>query len=369
MYSLYLFFSFRYMIIEGNYGNAFQIDHMTGRITTSKALDRESIETYRLSILAQDDRLLCHRGKTQVTVTVKDLNDNLPIFIENEFRLSVAENEPIGTQVGVVSANDRDKGINATIQYEIVNSSSVPFTIDPNTGVVYTNAVFDRETLDVYDFEVVARDGGNLASRLAAVVTVTITDVNDNAPIFNETNYDVSNFDPIQEHYVITVHATDRDIGLNGDVRYEIAMTTKVGDFEWRVRIVARDLGMPSLFSTVESRVTTPYACHAVNFVVDAVTGVVRAGSVCRLVAVVRPTILIEGRGPVNFSCEASNGNANISAYGWTKDGATLVPPISKETFAIATSNRNDDGGYACYVLTDFGRMDSLPEPLTVHCK
>lgn len=81
----------------------------------------------------------------------------------------------------------------------------------------------DRETTDIFEFEVQASDG-ELSSSVS--VTIIITDVNDNPPTFNTSNYITS----ANENFtigssILKVQATDKDdplINGNGNFSFSI---------------------------------------------------------------------------------------------------------------------------------------------------
>ncbi len=83
---------------------------------------------------------------------------------------------------------------------------------------------FDREKTGVYSFEVYAIDGGLYGPRSQSVrVEITIDDVNDNSPVFEEIPYKAEiSQDHGVNHYVLKVTAVDKDIGSNGQVTYSL---------------------------------------------------------------------------------------------------------------------------------------------------
>lgn len=71
----------------------------------------------------------------------------------------------------------------------IITSSSV-FAIDSKTGWITTVSEMDHEACSSYSFEVVASDLGELRSLSStAVVTIAVSDVNDNPPRFERELY------------------------------------------------------------------------------------------------------------------------------------------------------------------------------------
>ena len=89
--SFLLKFSFIYKIKDGNEKNHFQIDEISGLITTAARLDRETTASYELSVIAEDVDQTCHKGLTVVEVTVFDKNDNNPTFEKSQYSVNVRE--------------------------------------------------------------------------------------------------------------------------------------------------------------------------------------------------------------------------------------------------------------------------------------
>lgn len=122
--------------------------------------------------------------------------------------------------VGLVKIFDgpsNDK--NRPFRFSITNSS-VPFTVNSETGSISVSKQLDRETVPFYDFEIRADDGSTTPK--FATVHVEILDVNDNEPIFGP----VFNFKMVEgsqtNSFVGKVTATDKDSGANGEIEYGI---------------------------------------------------------------------------------------------------------------------------------------------------
>lgn len=101
------------------------------------------------------------------------------------------EDAAIGTTVLVVSATDNDVGLNAQITYSLGEDGDHPaeFTINPQTGAIVTTKTLDRETMSGYLLTVTARDGGNPPLSDTTDVEISVTDVNDNYPVFKQAAY------------------------------------------------------------------------------------------------------------------------------------------------------------------------------------
>ncbi|NWX95336.1 CDHR2 protein, partial [Nothoprocta ornata] len=143
--------------------------------------------------------LTFQQSVTYLSVTVRDLPNLEPRFLNEPYAGSVPENCPLGTTVLTVTAIDRDTGVNDDILYSITNSN-VPFAINDTTGTITVTGFLDREQLpdEVLQLEVVAREKnldiyGKVAN-ISTEVTVTVTDVNDNKPQFYLCSLSSCNF-------------------------------------------------------------------------------------------------------------------------------------------------------------------------------
>lgn len=140
------------------------------------------------------------------TVNIQDTNDNSPLFENTSYTFYLQENQPSGSFVGMVIANDPDYKENGTIIYSTVRKSQ--FTVNETTGQITSNAVFDREMHDLYQITVQAYDNASPPKRAqfgALVTIIIIGDENDEHPTFQaEQNIFTidTNFRP---------HATDYD--------------------------------------------------------------------------------------------------------------------------------------------------------------
>ena len=76
----------RFSIVEGNDGNVFQINPISGQITVNGAIDREMQTSYKLTIMASDRGRPQMKTKQVFCVTVQDENDNSPEFDARVFR-------------------------------------------------------------------------------------------------------------------------------------------------------------------------------------------------------------------------------------------------------------------------------------------
>ena len=216
----------RYSITSGDGGSIFNINPSTGVLSLGKTVKGKQTQ-YSLQVRATD-RGTGKFDEVRVIVNIEDINDNRPVFTVCPPKVSIEENKPSGEVVAQVTAVDKDRGRNKEVEYSI-NGGEDLFTIDNSTGVITTIASLDREeTTYGYTLIVQAEDGGHgrqSAERLLSycLIDVEVLDTNDNFPVFNEKRYLASVFHkaPVGTT-VLTVSASDADIGSNQKVAYSL---------------------------------------------------------------------------------------------------------------------------------------------------
>ena len=234
----------KFLIIAGDETDSFSIEPDTGRITLSGSLDREggTGEIVNLTIAAQDRGVPPLQDTIQVTIFIEDINDFPPSFAQEEFFASVREGGRSGLSVLQAVASDGDEGVSGVISYTILEGANGKFTIDPQTGEIYTSGDLDREEISEYRMTVLAVDNPmNVSLQLSSVVNVTVAieDLNDNAPVFNQSNYEIEILDSLTMGAdVVRITASDSDEGVNAEIRYEFV--DPLPDNANRFRIVSQ---------------------------------------------------------------------------------------------------------------------------------
>ena len=182
----------RYDIVSGNTKNAFRLSSQRDRegvlmldLQVNGFLDREAVDSYKLIIEAHDGGTPELKGTMTVNVTILDLNDNPPAFLQQRYYATVPENITVGASVIQVSAEDPDSGNNGEVMYTInrrQSDSQELFAIDEYSGLLTVNKRLDFESKESHELVVVAKDRGDAPQETTAFFTVRITDINDNQP-------------------------------------------------------------------------------------------------------------------------------------------------------------------------------------------
>ncbi|XP_056327409.1 cadherin-23 [Danio aesculapii] len=216
-----------YFITAGNQDGKFSVGFRTGVVRTVVSLDRETQASYRLVIEAIDNGPAGGRrtGTATVYVEVLDVNDNRPIFLQNSYETSVLENIPRGTSILQVQATDADQGENGKVLYRILSGNNGQFSMDSLSGLISRGSMaLDRETRSSNVLEVEAYNSDLGSMRSTVRVIVYVEDVNDEFPVFTQSQY---NRLGLRETAgigtsVVVVRATDPDTGDGGAVAYSL---------------------------------------------------------------------------------------------------------------------------------------------------
>uniref|UniRef100_A0A8C5PK79 Cadherin domain-containing protein n=1 Tax=Leptobrachium leishanense TaxID=445787 RepID=A0A8C5PK79_9ANUR len=202
----------------------FDINPNTGEIYVIGNIDFEYSTLYDLSIRAKDKGTPTLEGRCLVQIIVDDVNDNTPEITFTSKTNEVPENAATGTVVGYITVRDKDSGKNGEIVLDV--SPNVPFKCQSfnNRYSLVTSGNLDREKVSQYNIILTASDLGSPPLHNHTTITLIISDVNDNAPMFSQSVYQAF----IKENneagsLLCTVSASDPDIGDNAKIKYSIA--------------------------------------------------------------------------------------------------------------------------------------------------
>ncbi|KAG9483442.1 hypothetical protein GDO78_009389 [Eleutherodactylus coqui] len=207
--------------------SVFEIDARSGLITTSGQVDREKREKYSLIVEASDQgKDPGPRSSTvKVEITVLDENDNVPQFSEKRYIVQIREDIKPHTEILRVTATDLDKDNNAVVHYNLISGNSRgQFSIDSLNGAIQIITPLDFETEREYTLRVRAQDSGRPPlSNNTGMISVQVIDINDHAPIFVSTPFQVNVLENVPlGHSVIHIQAVDADYGENSRMEYKL---------------------------------------------------------------------------------------------------------------------------------------------------
>ncbi|XP_015781899.1 cadherin-23 [Tetranychus urticae] len=262
----------------------FSVNKLTGVITLNKRIDYESLVVKQIKFSVEavgqpDKNTEEYLGGEKFTsianilVSVSDINDNSPVFLQDVYRASIIETAKWPQIVLTVSATDRDSGSFGEIGYSLSGDGSDMFEIGNRSGIlrIRQGANLDRESKANYNLQVTAFDnfrdnedssevngernsatsetrsnGGfrGIVRKTTVSITIELIDVNDNSPKFSHDLYEVI----VPESAPVgsragSVMAIDPDEGRNGEVHYEISFLENFPDPREELFIIDRSTG------------------------------------------------------------------------------------------------------------------------------
>ncbi|XP_043548676.1 protocadherin-16-like [Chiloscyllium plagiosum] len=205
-------------------GNFLHIDSMTGTLTAAAVIDRETTPFFLLVVQAMDQTVERSQRKSSavtVRVFVTDENDNEPQFLSPSV-LQVMEDQPISNIISYIVAQDADLGENSRLSYRIKSGLGAnKLRLNPTTGALSIVKELDCEEQSWINLTIEASDHGTFRRSAIQLLHIQLIDVNDEVPTFDKKLYEASVLEnQAAGTQVIKIHATDRDQGLNGLLRY-----------------------------------------------------------------------------------------------------------------------------------------------------
>ncbi|XP_045080313.1 protocadherin beta-16-like isoform X8 [Coregonus clupeaformis] len=269
--------SYEFNRISDKAAKLFSIDKKTGEIKVQGPIDYEENTEYEVRVQAKDGSGLA--GNAKVMIEITDLNDNTPVILIKSFNNPIPENVLPGTEVGIINVQDEDSEGNRQVRCSI--QQNVPFKLNPSIKNYYsliTTGELDREIILDYNITITATDEGSPPLSSSKTIHLSVSDVNDNPPVFEEQSYSsyvTENNKPGSS--MCSVTARDPDWRQNGTVVYSLLPSEVNGvpvssflsingdtgvihavrafDYEqfrsFKVHVVTRDNGSPPLSSNV----------------------------------------------------------------------------------------------------------------------
>ncbi|XP_072288440.1 protocadherin gamma-A11-like [Eucyclogobius newberryi] len=258
-------------------GNVFSINSKTGDIRVTGIIDHEQTPSYEMQISAKDG--LGMVSYATIIVDVTDINDNAPIINLKTLTNQIPENVSPGTEVGIINVQDRDSENNRQVRCSL--QTGVPFKLVPSIKNYYslvTTEQLDRELVSDYNITITATDEGSPPLSSSKTVHLTVADINDNPPVFEEQSYSAHVTENNKPGSTLcSVAARDPDWRQNGTVVYSllpgevngapvssyvsvngdtgVIHAVRAFDYEhfrsFKVQVMARDNGSPPLSSNV----------------------------------------------------------------------------------------------------------------------
>ena len=358
-----------YRLIDMQPGFPFAINNSTGWITVCAELDRETTEFYTFGVEARDHGVPVMSSSASVSVTVLDVNDNIPTFTQKVYSLKINEDAVVGTGVVTVMAIDRD--VNSVVTYQISSGNTrnrFAIISQSGGGLISLALPLDYKQERQYVLTVTASDG---TRQDTAQIFINVTDANTHRPVFQSANYQVlvSEDRPVGST-VVVISATDEDTGENARITYVMednvpqfkihpdsgAITTQTEiDYEdqasYTLAIIARDNGIPQKSDTTYVEIIVLDANdNAPQFARDMYQGTVLED------APVYTSVL-----QISASDRDSGSNGRVSYTfqgGEDGDGDFFIEPYSG---IIRTARKLDRENVPVYILKAFAVDKGVP--------
>ncbi|XP_069101569.1 cadherin-23-like [Argopecten irradians] len=311
-----------YTITSGNGDGCFALASASGILTTACTLDYDTgSQSYSLAVEVSDGTL---SSTATVDVVLTAENDNNPTFASNP-TVSLAESTSIGTAVTTYAASDSDLSPHEIVSYSITtvtNSGSTVFSIDSTSGSITLSSSLDYETTTDYVITVVATDGGG--TTVTGSVTVSVTDVNDNSPIFSPSAYDVEMAESTAAAAtVVTMTCSDADTG--DTISYAIVS----GDASGKFSVTAA--GEITLAATIDYDTETTF--YTLTVEADDTTNTATATVKITVTGTNEGTPVFASNPTVSLA-ESSSVSTAVTTYAATDTDAS---PHDITTYAITT--------------------------------
>uniref|UniRef100_A0A3Q4AKC6 Cadherin domain-containing protein n=1 Tax=Mola mola TaxID=94237 RepID=A0A3Q4AKC6_MOLML len=215
--------------MKGGAAEIFSIDETTGSVSVSGQIDYEKDRKYEVRVEAKDQG--GQIGTSKVIIEVVDVNDNPPIINVMSFSSPVSEDTRPGTTIAMLNIKDADSEKNGQIKCSI--GGKLPFKIESSLTNYYnliSDQYFDRESVSEYNIMITATDYGSPPLSTSTKLHLKISDVNDNAPLFEKSSYSAyitENNSPGISIYAVS--ARDSDWNQNARISYLLEDTQVSG--------------------------------------------------------------------------------------------------------------------------------------------
>ena len=203
------------------------------------------MQTYSISVVVTDEGTPSLNSSTIFTVEVVPDNLNTPVFQNTPLTISISEDPQGQVPIVLFTATDADTTTNeGRVNVSIVPSNysslleiSINLQEQSSTEFYFSfnTALLDRETLPMFTVNLSAVDNAYIQFRRSSMaeLTVTVTDENDNDPMFVNTPYvaDVPENATVGQQ-VFQVNVTDADIGINAQIFFSLVNGTDTFDID-----------------------------------------------------------------------------------------------------------------------------------------
>ena len=208
----------------------FAIREDTGEIILKEKIAYSPGKVYRIIVEAYDNPVDGQSLSTQtfVLVNIENTGNNAPKIVLNLLTQTdtaeVSESANIGKVVAYVEVVDHDEGRQGMASCIIQSIDFDIQRIDMNKYKIFVSQLLDYEKAKSQTVTIHCQDNGKPPLPASASFNISILDKNDNAPVFNMTEYtkNIREDLPVSD-FILQVSATDLDSGRNAKVHFEIS--------------------------------------------------------------------------------------------------------------------------------------------------
>ncbi|XP_066480586.1 uncharacterized protein [Tiliqua scincoides] len=211
-------------------GDYFKVNEQNGILFVNSRVDREElcgkspICTIHLEVIVDKPLRVFH-----VEVEIADINDNAPLFSVREQSIAILESRVQGSYFPIEAASDADIGSNGQVTYKLTPNEyfsveDIKNNEDSKSLVLTLNKPLDREESPEHHLLLSATDSGQPALTGTVLLVISVVDINDNAPAFNQSVYKIKLLEnsPIST-LVVKLEARDMDDGINQEISYSFS--------------------------------------------------------------------------------------------------------------------------------------------------
>uniref|UniRef100_A0AAR2JXI0 Cadherin domain-containing protein n=1 Tax=Pygocentrus nattereri TaxID=42514 RepID=A0AAR2JXI0_PYGNA len=210
----------------------FGVDSAKGELVVSERIDRETLCSQSATCLLPLEAIVENPLQLyRVEIEIQDINDNSPVFQNNEKVLNIAESTAPGARFRLESAKDPDIGSNSLHSYVLNKNEHFILSVKNKDGTKIPELVLekalDREKESSHNLLLTAVDGATPARSGTATIIIRVQDSNDNSPVFEKPSYKTRVPENTPKGTVIlTVKAIDSDEGVNSELTYSFEPDT-----------------------------------------------------------------------------------------------------------------------------------------------
>jgi len=230
---------------QNNDGQAFLLNSQTGIITSNSRLDYEQKTFYSFTISLEPIELNC---SISILIKLININDNPIIIDSNSLIYNITENNPVPFYIGRIRLIDIDQLFSSEYEFYLKNIST-QISIDQSSGSIILYDKLDREYHgSELQYEIIAIDNNNKENNLTNKLILSINDINDHGPKFDQDFYSINISKSIRPNtYIFQVNATSKDPIMNGNLTYYLINTSEYFLIDKQTGIIRLKNYLPSI--------------------------------------------------------------------------------------------------------------------------